>query len=186
VQPRVEPDELTREVLSLLRSRISVHPTLWPLPVHDETDTLTGLAARAARLSSLGLFEPVIAFFGGLFINSYRGFPGLRTQEVVQQIGPDGLVRLLGEASDRTASWLVVLAYCEPGQPPRLFQRMIRGEITKHRKNDSSYIDSIFSSVEATKGAPLPENDVRRVVETACSEFLDWHIGTLIAHADGR
>lgn len=175
VQPRFEPDSLTSEVLTLLQEQLSVHLTLWPLPVHDETDTIPGLAARTARLSSLGLYEPVVACFAGLFIDSCHGFPGLRTPEVVQQIGPDGIIRILGEQSNRSAHWMIVIAFCEPGRPPQLFQQSLRGEIATRRMNASSYIDSVFHSASRAQAETEPQNDVRDAVRQACARFLAWY-----------
>jgi inosine/xanthosine triphosphate pyrophosphatase family protein len=177
VHPRVEQDSLTQQVVENLRNAFSVRVVLWPLPVHDETDTLNGLAARAARLSSLGLYEPVLVCFGGLFIESCRGFPGLRTQEVVRQIGPEGILRLLGNEPNRAARWVVILAFCRPGQPPRLFQHSVTGEIPLAMSSDAEFLDSVFSrttTTAATLGAP---NMIREAIRRTCEDFLEWRRG---------
>ncbi len=174
VQPRLESDQLVQQVVRELEEQVRVRVVNWPLPVHSESDTINGLAARAARLSSLGLFKPVLVCFGGLFITSVRGFPGLRTQEVVRQIGADGIIRLLAGGTDRSARWIVILAYCRPGEPPAVFQRVLTGEIPLEPIGDSNFLDAVFVRGDS-RASDLPRpNPIMDSIGAACREFLTW------------
>lgn len=177
VQPRSEQDELTRQVVDRLGGPVAVRVVPWPLPVHDERDSLSGLATKAARLSALGLFAPVLACFGGLYIQSAGGFPGVHTQEICRQIGADGIIRLMGDEKNRTARWMVVLAFCSPGQPPRTFLKYVDGEIPHARVSDSEFVDAAFVRPPSGVALGLAGNPVKETVDEICREFLDWRSG---------
>ncbi|MCX6706880.1 MAG: non-canonical purine NTP pyrophosphatase [Candidatus Woesearchaeota archaeon] len=89
----------------------------------------------------------------GLFFEAYNNFPGPNPKFVFNSIGYDGIMRLL-KGKSRKAHFRTVAAYCIPGKGPKLFDGIMKGEITEkvfNPKKDAMPYDRIFIPEEYDK-----------------------------------
>ncbi|HBE90013.1 MAG: hypothetical protein A3E37_03545 [Candidatus Andersenbacteria bacterium RIFCSPHIGHO2_12_FULL_46_9] len=95
---------------------------------HDES--MTDIVKQAARRMAEEIEQTVVVEDTGLFFTAWPGFPGALPKFVWQTIGYKGIFKLL-EGTDRGAYFKTVLGRCQPGEEPKLFAAVMRGEITK-------------------------------------------------------
>ena len=95
----------------------------------DLDDPISEIAKKAVEISVKKHNVPLAVEDAGLFFNAYPGFPGLNTKWVMKRIGYEGILSLL-DGKDRTAFFRTIVAYCEPGKEPLLFEGKIEGSIS--------------------------------------------------------
>ena len=96
----------------------------------DLDDPISEIAKKAVEISVKKHNVPLAVEDAGLFFTSYPGFPGLNTKWVMRRIGYEGILSLL-EGKDRSAFFRTIVAYCEPGAEPLLFEGRIEGSISE-------------------------------------------------------
>lgn len=174
-----DADALYVSLMTYLQGAVPLRIISWDFPEGDESDSLLGLATRVARNSSLGLYGPVLVAYDGLFVPSLGGFPGALTLRILQKVGPTGVIRLLLDAPDRSATRVIVLAFCTPGMSPMVFHSSIKGSIREEvRRNEGEGpVSTIFQSAvrrhEVDDRAPtgLEDNPLRSL----CLRFAEWY-----------
>lgn len=81
----------------------------------------------AAIMGDTVLVEDTALTFNGL-----NGLPGPYIKTFIQQIGLEGLIRILSNFEDKTATAISTFAYTEgPNQPVKLFTGTMQGKIIK-------------------------------------------------------
>ena len=93
------------------------------------------IAAKSALLAAKELDKPVIKTDVGFEIDALNGFPGAFGKYVFNQLGTDGILRLLDGKENRTGKSIEVLAYAEPDgmyktfrmDTPLLFRESAKG-----------------------------------------------------------
>jgi XTP/dITP diphosphohydrolase len=81
----------------------------------------------------------------GLLVETLRGFPGVYSAQAFRTIGNEGLLRLLSDARDRSASFRAVVAYVDGPRPPRMFTGDIHGRIARTPRGHNGFgFDPIF------------------------------------------
>ena len=75
---------------------------------------------------------PVIKNDSGLFIDELDGFPGALSKYAENTLKAEGFIKLLKGAKTRSAHWIEVLSYCEPGSEPVCFESISYGSISDH------------------------------------------------------
>jgi XTP/dITP diphosphohydrolase len=65
----------------------------------------------------------------GLFIQCFKGFPGVYSAYVQGTLGNDGILKLMEGKGDRRAYFRSVIGYVEPGLEPRMFTGELHGRI---------------------------------------------------------
>ena len=95
----------------------------------DAPDPICEIARLAAIDAAAKHGVPVAVEDAGIFLDAYPGFPGLNTKWIMKKLGYDGIFRLLGN-KDRGACFRSVVAFCEPGREPVLFEGRIEGRIS--------------------------------------------------------
>ncbi len=93
-----------------------------------KSENLVDIAREKARFAASLIKRPVIAEDTGIYFEAYRNFPGPHSKFVFNSIGYEGIFRLL-EGKSRGAFFRTVVAYCEPGKEPVIFDGVCRGEI---------------------------------------------------------
>lgn len=68
------------------------------------------LAVRKARDAFARVGKPVIIEDTGLFVEGFKGYPGLKSREVYEKLGLEGFVRKCG---GRKAFFRTVIGYCD-------------------------------------------------------------------------
>lgn len=92
----------------------------------------------------------------GIYIHAYKGFPGPYLSQIEKQLETEGFLRLLTDATDRSAYWEYAIAYCEPGQEPVSFYTQHKGSYANEARGQSGwYTDKMF----------VPEGQPKTVAE---------------------
>ncbi|MBU4466720.1 RdgB/HAM1 family non-canonical purine NTP pyrophosphatase [Patescibacteria group bacterium] len=118
---------------------------------HDSE--IEDIAGSAARKLAKELKKPIIVEDTGLFFEAYDGFPGALPKFIFKALGYKGILKLL-EDEGRGAYFKTIVAYCEPGKEPVLFEGIMKGAITKEVYNlekDEMPYDKIFVPESKTK-----------------------------------
>jgi len=115
----------------------------------DNEDPIEETARKASKKLADKLNMPIILEDTGLFFEAYDGFPGQSPKFVFKTLGYKGIFKLL-ESETRKAFFQTSAAYCEPNNEPRLFNGIMKGEITAeiynadNREFDFMPYDRIF------------------------------------------
>ncbi|HEX2741315.1 MAG TPA: non-canonical purine NTP pyrophosphatase [Rubrobacter sp.] len=100
---------------------------------------------RAAReaLGSPGL--PVLVEDSGLMVDAWDGFPGALTKWIMQSVGNEGLLRMLGPDNDRSAMAVCVVALAEADGTVRTFRGEVPGTLAPEPRGEGGFgYDPVF------------------------------------------
>ena len=86
-------------------------------------------AQHGAKECAEKLQKTVFVDDTGIFFEDYTGFPGAEPKRVFQKIGYTGLLEKIKNGKTKKAKFLCVLAYCEPGKEPILFEGTLQGKL---------------------------------------------------------
>ena len=112
-----------------------------------QSDSIEEIAAFSAKEASDKLKCNVLKNDTGFFIDALGGFPGPYTHEVMEQIGTDGILRLMKGIKNRKAHYEEAFAYCEYGKEPVVFTSITKGRIATRKSGKYGLrIDPIFIS----------------------------------------
>lgn len=98
--------------------------------------------------------NPFILEDAGLFIDVFKGFPGVYSSYVFHTIGCDGILKLMKniKIKDRTAVFRSVFVYGKPGCKPHLFIGECKGVISILKKGSNGFgYDPIFIPQNSNK-----------------------------------
>ena len=132
---------------------------------------------------------PTIVEDSGLFIDALRGFPGTSTAYVYKTIGKRGVLKLLEDEINRTASFKSAIAYSAPREKPRCFLGEVHGRISLKERGARGFgFDPIFES-EYGQGRTFGEIEVEEKNRyshraIAVRRFAEWLIKNKVAHRD--
>ena len=87
------------------------------------------VAEYSAKYAADLLNKPVMKNDSGICIDELKGFPGALTKYVEPTITAEGFIRLLEGKTNRNCHWVEVIAYCEPGGEPVVFEGITKGTI---------------------------------------------------------
>jgi XTP/dITP diphosphohydrolase len=101
--------------------------------------------ASAAR-EALGKPEvPVLVEDSGLMVDAWDGFPGALTKWLMQSVGNEGLLRMLGPDDDRSARAVCVVALAEADGTVRTFRGEVPGTLASEPRGESGFgFDPVF------------------------------------------
>lgn len=121
------------------------------------------VAAYSAKYAADKLNKSVMKNDSGLVIDALNGFPGALAKYAEDTLKAEGYIKLLDGAESRKCHWVEVLAYCEPGGEPILFESLSYGSIANEVREGRGYdFDKIF----------IPEGDTRTFSEMSEEEQL--------------
>lgn len=114
--------------------------------VEIQADDVEEVAGFSAETASHQLGFPIIVEDAGLFIHSLEGFPGPYSSYTLSRIGLEGILKLMGEASDRGAYFKSAVAFCDSeGGPALVFTGVVEGRISGERRGEGGFgYDPIF------------------------------------------
>lgn len=111
-----------------------------------QSDDVAEVASHSAREAARSVGSPLIVEDAGLFVESLGGFPGPYSSYAYSTIGLRGILNLLGDNPQRWATFRSAVAYCEPGDEPRLFEGSVRGWIVATPSGAGGFgFDPIFA-----------------------------------------
>jgi len=113
---------------------------------NHELGDVEDIAGASAKALSKRINKPFFLEDTGLYFEAYDNFPGVFPKFIIETIGLDGIFRLL-KGKSRNAFFKTALAYCEPGEEPVVFSRILKGRISETIENkdmDCFFYDKIF------------------------------------------
>ena len=101
--------------------------------------------SRAAR-EALGRPElPVLVEDSGLMVDAWDGFPGAFTRWLMRSVGNEGLLRMLAEGGDRSATAVCVVALAEADGTVRTFRGEVPGSLAESPRGAGGFgYDPVF------------------------------------------
>ncbi|MCC6004528.1 MAG: XTP/dITP diphosphatase [Thermofilum sp.] len=119
--------------------------------IEIQSDSLQEIVAYAAK-SLPRLDKPVIVEDAGLFINALNGFPGPYSHYAYKTIGCKGILKLMQQATDRTAVFQSAIALKTPTGEIHVFTGEARGTITTQERGTHGFgFDPIFQPQDTNK-----------------------------------
>jgi XTP/dITP diphosphohydrolase len=141
-----------------------------------QEDELEKIAAFGAEWAANKLDCEVMVDDSGLFIRTFRGFPGPYSAYVFDTLGNERILKLMKRETDRKAVFRCVIGYCRPGEKARLFVGEVDGEISLVGKGDGGFgYDPIFAVGGRTFGEMGEyEKNLLSHRYRALLKFADW------------
>src|SRR5690606_3360482 len=142
-----------------------------------QTDSCGELAAFIAHWGANELGRPVMKAERALTIPALKGLPGVYWELLDRTLGANKLLSLIPETAVRTAQVSYVIAYCEPGEKPFVFEGGSKGTVTTKATpgKDFTLIEKIF----------VPEYRLLNATQTKTLAELASSEPQLVAHAWG-
>ena len=132
-----------REVLSILAAHnISVDFAETNL-VEIQSDSHEEIVMEKAKKAFLQVGRPVIVEDDGLFVNAMKGFPGQYSSYAFKTIGNTGIMKLLAESADRSASFRSLIAFYD-GKCLSISEGCVDGKISDKITEGGWGYDPIF------------------------------------------
>jgi XTP/dITP diphosphohydrolase len=120
----------------LLKFRCTTLPEL-------QADSLDRIALEKGKVAFKFIAKPVIVEDDGLLIHTLGGFPGPYSSFISRTIGNKGILRLLSNSKDRSASFISVFVYTD-GNVTRRFVGKVDGKISSRPKGRGWGYDPVF------------------------------------------
>jgi XTP/dITP diphosphohydrolase len=109
------------------------------------SDSLEEVARDAVTAAYKRCRMPVFVEDSGLFIDSLNGFPGTYSAWVQKKIGNEGVLRMLRDDQDRSASFEACIAYKEDSGMIATFHGKCNGRIAEEERGTEGFgYDPIF------------------------------------------
>lgn len=109
------------------------------------SDSLEEIAREAAVAAYKRCRMPVFVEDSGLFIDALNGFPGTFSGWVQKKIGNDGILKLLSDAQDRSASFEACIAYKADSGTTATFHGKCLGRIAEEERGSGGFgYDPLF------------------------------------------
>jgi XTP/dITP diphosphohydrolase len=145
-----------------------------------QSEKLADIAAFAAKEAAESIGGNVVAEDAGLFVQGLGGFPGPYSSYVFDTLGLKGILKLLRNVKNRTASFEAVVAYCDPLKRPVCLAGAVRGAITTTARGSHGFgFDPIFVPRGARRTFAemnLSEKNLYSHRAKAFTSFCKWFI----------
>lgn len=156
------------------------HTSIEKLEIRSER--VEDVAVAAARHAFITLKRPAIVDDTGFHLTALAGFPGAYAAFVLKSIGNKGILRLLQEEEDRSASFVTAVGYCDEDHLESFVGEM-RGSIAHAPAGEGGFgYDPIFipDGFDKTYAQLTLEEKVRISHRTrAFVAFLEWYTSTV-------
>lgn len=106
------------------------------------------------------LKKPIIVEDTGLFFDALHGFPGALIKMLIDRVGRDGIVKILKDFKDKTATAKCAIGFTEDGKDFKVFIGEVQGRIVSPRGESGFGWDPIFQ----------PENFIKTFAEMSSEE----------------
>ena len=109
-----------------------------------------------AQISALEIFQkyglPILLEDSGLFIKVLNGFPGPYAAYVYKTIGNNGILTLIKNKKNRTATFKTSIVYCNGENDLHHFEGEVTGKITNKNLRDQHSLGFGFDPIFQPKG----------------------------------
>jgi XTP/dITP diphosphohydrolase len=163
-----------REVESILSAR-EIRASFARLElVEIQSDSLEEIAKEKARSAYSKTQKPVIVEDDGLFVDALAGFPGQYSSYFLKTIGNAGVLKLLEDREDRSASFRSLVAFFD-GNSLQLFEGKVAGKISEKIAQGGWGYDPIFvpEGADVTFAELSNKNDYSHR-RKALEKFAGW------------
>ena len=134
------------------------------------------IAKHKARHAAEKTGKPCFVDDTSLCFNALNGLPGEYIKFFVEKLGLPKLVRPLEGFEDKSAKAMAVVAYCEPGKEPEVFEGVVDGTIVLPRGNRFAW-DPIFQPNGRTQTyaeMPIEEKNKLSHRKKAMDKFVKY------------
>ncbi len=143
-----------------------------------QSESITVVAEDKVKRAFEIIKKPVMVEDDGLFISSLNAFPGVYSSFVFKTIGNEGILKLLSEKDNRSASFLSVISFCD-GKNVQSFVGETVGKISREIIPGGWGYDPIF--IPENENKTFGQMDVLKKNELshrskAFRKFLKWYI----------
>lgn len=115
------------------------------LDVDEVQDTnIENIAQKSAILAANILNKPVIKTDVGFEIEALNGFPGAFGKYVLNQLGTEGMLKLLENKTNRRGNAIEVLAYAKPNGETKIFRMDTEFVIRQKEKDGATVMDKLM------------------------------------------
>lgn len=138
------------------------------------------VASYSASIAARKYKRPLIVEDAGLFVEALDGFPGAFSSYVFTTLGIEGLLTLLAREGKRDAYFGSAVAYCRPGDSPKVFEGRVNGTIVHSPRGKNGFgFDPVFlpSNGKKTMGelSPADKCAISHRGE-ALRKFSEWYL----------
>lgn len=98
--------------------------------IEDKDKDMKEVCESASRYLAKKLNQEVVVEDTGLYFEAYNNFPGPHPKFVFNSLGFEGIMKLL-EGKSRKAYFKTAVAYCKPGEDPKIFEGIMHGTISE-------------------------------------------------------
>ena len=142
-----------------------------------QADSLNEIAEEKSKDAFKALSKPVIIEDDGLFIHRLNGFPGPNSSFVFKTIGNSGILKLLFQIRDRSASFVSVFVYND-GDIVRTFVGKTEGRISSKIDGPGWGYDPIFIPTGSELTFGQLKDRKKRISHRgkAVSAFAKWYV----------
>jgi XTP/dITP diphosphohydrolase len=113
--------------------------------------SVADVAKEKAIAAYQRLQRPVVVDDTGMSIVALGGLPGALVSWFLDSIGPEGILRLLGDNRDRRATVSTCIGYCDGGEV-RVFEGVIEGSVSLGLRGTNGFgYDPIFVPMGESK-----------------------------------
>lgn len=139
-------------------------------------ENVEDVALDGARYVYKNFQKPVIVEDTGMYITALNGFPGSYSKFVFQKIGNEGILRLLHDKKDRSATFISAIGYFD-GKILETFVGKVEGNIVeKNLGSDGFGYDPIFLP-KGYKKTFAEDYEVKKKIShrtKAFEKFCEW------------
>lgn len=140
-----------------------------------QSDSLEAIAKEKASSAFTKVSRPVIVEDDGLFVNALGGFPGQYSSYVFRTVGNAGILRLLSNVQDRSASFVSLIAFA--GKDIMIFKGRVSGKIAMQETMGGWGYDPIFVPDGADRPyAALENKNDYSHRRKALDLFAEWYL----------
>ncbi len=150
-----------------------------------QSESLKEIAEKSVLYASRQCSLPIFVEDAGLFINALLGFPGPYAAYVYKTIHNKGILKLMKNIDDRSATFKSVISYCDSQNPyqPISFLGESFGEITQTERNECGKsgfgFDPIFQPADNRKTfaeMTIEEKNCNSHRAIAIHRFAEWYV----------
>jgi len=119
--------------------------------IEIQSDSVEEVARVCAEEAYSDFRVPLLVEDSGLFIDALKGFPGVYSAAIYDQVGCAGILRLLAQERRRSARFVCALAYADENGV-RLFTGVVKGSIAQEISSGAGFgYDPIFIPIGHSK-----------------------------------
>ncbi|MFL6475995.1 MAG: XTP/dITP diphosphatase [Nitrososphaera sp.] len=145
--------------------------------VEIQSDSLDEIANEKAKAAFAKIRSPVLVEDDGLFIDSLGGFPGQYSSFVFRTIGNEGILKLLGGSTNRSACFRSLIAFCN-GRTVSISDGRVNGRISERITEGGWGYDPIFipDDIDLSFAELKKSKNEYSHRKRALEKFVEWYL----------